>query len=768
MAYETLTDSALAFDIALRANELNRRLQGSASVPPPPTAPAQLLPDGRLNGAITFRRAPIPAGGFVTGFDISSDGKRMLHWADVWNGYIRDAGDTEWRELLRRDTLPPGEYDPLPATKSTDTGVFGARMAPSNKDVIYASWRGFLFKSVNGGKAFTRTAMRNARMASNLGAIRRANPVIDVHPDDPNRVIVGTNNDGVHVSFNGGTTFAEVAGLPATTKDFQNGDGKYLVGFDPRNTANVYIHAFGTGLFRSINGLAGPFTPVGGPATAACLVISKAGTVYVCQLRTSAAAVPNALWCFKGDQWSQIPGTTNADQVAVDPFDENHIVTTDENGSSFRQSLDGGATFIGHPRIRGDGETAWLSNRSKPIYPAEIGFDPVVPGKLWMAEGVGFAWAAMPKVQGETIVWHDFSNGNAELAPTRVVSIPGSPPIMCFWDKPFWRLDDAYKPVNMWSYPVPAGGTFNEGTVTVGYGVDWAIDDPQFLVGVAGQGDNRNGFSINGGKSWTQFATKPPATSYSFGGSVAVSTKANFVLLATNNSGGVYTKDGGATWHNVSFGGYDPVTRWNNAYYVNRANVAADKTRPGVFAAVVSNIYKLPDGRDATGRDIAGLWVSRDGAQTWTQAFKGCLQTTGRIDQFWQCELQYVPGHPGELLYADMAGHKDSRLVWMTDDGKSKTEIDSVRDVGAFGFGKAADGHPRPAVYLIATIGSRRGLWASFDWFATPPQYLTDSPLGTLSTISDIEGDLNIFGRVYAMIGGNGAAVADFIPKAAL
>src|SRR5689334_6987055 len=53
--------------------------------------------DGKLLGKFEWRRAPIPAGGFVPGLDISSDGSRMVHWADVFNGYIRNAGEDAWK-----------------------------------------------------------------------------------------------------------------------------------------------------------------------------------------------------------------------------------------------------------------------------------------------------------------------------------------------------------------------------------------------------------------------------------------------------------------------------------------------------------------------------------------------------------------------------------------------------------------------------------------------------------------------------------------------
>src|SRR3546814_6998706 len=63
--------------------------------------------------------APIGAGGgFVTGVDIASDGSFMVCNTDVFNGYIRHAGEAQWRHLLRQDNLAEADYDPRPDNRS--------------------------------------------------------------------------------------------------------------------------------------------------------------------------------------------------------------------------------------------------------------------------------------------------------------------------------------------------------------------------------------------------------------------------------------------------------------------------------------------------------------------------------------------------------------------------------------------------------------------------------------------------------------------------
>src|SRR3546814_10107709 len=108
------------------------------------------------------------------------------------------------------------------------------------------------------------------------------------------------------------------------------------------------------------------------------------------EISTSAAQIPDALHILRDGLWRRAPGTKNADQVAVSPFDPQHLVWANENSGQWWQSRDGGTTSVdfGNER-RAAGESAWLSDSGKAVYPAQILFDPLREGRLWIAEGVG-------------------------------------------------------------------------------------------------------------------------------------------------------------------------------------------------------------------------------------------------------------------------------------------------------------------------------------------------------------------------------------------
>ena len=69
---------------------------------------------------------------------------------------------------------------------------------PTNPDIIYAATTEGFWMSANGGKSWSLTTQRNLEINS-----------IAVHPDEPNRVLIGTNNFGVMISTDSGRSFSQ-------------------------------------------------------------------------------------------------------------------------------------------------------------------------------------------------------------------------------------------------------------------------------------------------------------------------------------------------------------------------------------------------------------------------------------------------------------------------------------------------------------------------------------------------------------------------------
>lgn len=721
---------------------------------------AKSQPALRVSGSgpirsVSLAQVPLGGGGFVTGIDISTDGQRFACRTDVANAYVRDAHDPAWRPLFSPTTMQQSDYDPLPALngKSDGQGVAGIRIAPSNKDVIVASFCGFVWKSVDGGRSVRRTRLEQKSMPANAGLQRLHNRTIDIHPYDADQMLVGTWGDGVWFTTDGGTRW-NPARVPDSGSSRDDQPGINLVLFDKANAKRVYVFVSSSGLYCSENGPGGSFRLLaGGPATCASLVQGPDDCIHLCeQLKGQAGQ----LWSYRpGSGWKAANLGHEAVALAVDPLRPGRLVACDPNGYFMVSDdrADSWQSIGGADWSRDSGEVGWTRGL-RTMFPAEIKFDPIVRDRLWIAQGVG---VARTLAAGSKYRLEDWSAGIEELCMVAAVSPPGGATVVSALDKPFWRIDSRGSYSNDFRYPVPAGGRHDPDLVTFASFLDFAGDDPKFLVGVVGStGRSAPGFSFDGGRTWAEFAAAP-AGGWGQGGCIAASTQNNIVLLPSNNGTGIFTLDGGKTWSTVTLDGARPTTGFANAFYVARKNLTADKTRPGTFALV----YTVIRNGNSYGEPLGGVWITRDGGKTWTQVLQGVIsagshdpsivRASGADDrQFWQCQLDYVPGYPRELIYTPHADYKSDPLFWSKDDGRSWSELNPrIRDVSCFGFGKAPPGQSRPAVYFWGSLDGEDGLYGSWDWFHTAPQLITRFPSRMLAKPSCISGDPDELGRIY-------------------
>src|SRR3546814_20571354 len=91
----------------------------------------------------------------------------MVCNTDVFNGYIRHAGEAQWRHLLRQDNLAEADYDPRPDNRSVlrakagngaNNGTYCTRLPPSDPRVIHTPRNPFLYRSTDAGPDVRRTA----------------------------------------------------------------------------------------------------------------------------------------------------------------------------------------------------------------------------------------------------------------------------------------------------------------------------------------------------------------------------------------------------------------------------------------------------------------------------------------------------------------------------------------------------------------------------------------------------------------------------------
>lgn len=706
-------------------------------------------------GRVTLAPVPIGAGGFVTGIEISTDGSRFACRTDAANAYVRDAGDRFWRPLFTPSSLGIADLDDLPKRndKVDAIGVGGIRIAPSNKNVIVATYLGHVWRSVDGGRTIQRTRLPQKRLFTNAGWQRLFNPTVDIHPGDPGMFVVGTWDDGVWFTDDGGATW-RASQLPDAGRSHDDQPGLNLVLFDPARPSRVYVFVTGLGLFRSEDGPGGKFEFLsGGPTHSSNIVAGTEGTIFVCEHTKQTKG--GQVWRYSpATGWSSVRPEREALVLAIDPQRPSHAYLMEANGFLMK-SDDSCATIdrvgAGDWATHG-GEIQWMGGLNR-IFPAQIRFHPRSSSRLWIAQGVGVASADLEKASP---IFEDWSAGIEELCATSVLCVPGGKTFLSAWDKPFWRVDNLQAFTNDFRFPVIEGRSHSADLVAFSSCMDFAPEDPNFLVGVvAPSKTSAPGYTMDGGDSWNAFSGTP-ASGWGYGGCIAAGSKQNFILLPSNKGAGVFTLDGGKSWLPVKLDGAHQTSGFSNAYYVARKNISADKTRPGTFALVYTTIKN-----NEYGEPLGGLWLTRDGGKSWTQQLTGVIgpRNTRPKDvaaqgldarQFWQCQLDYVPGWPGELVYTPHADFAADRFYWSQDDGRSWAELHkSIRNVRAFAFGRAASGQERPALYFWGEIRGRKGLYVSFDWCASEPRLVTRFPSEVLAGISCLGGDLNRFGRVY-------------------
>jgi photosystem II stability/assembly factor-like uncharacterized protein len=251
---------------------------------------------------------------------------------------------------------------------------------------------------------------------------------------------------------------------------------------------------------------------------------------------------------------------------------------------------------------------------------------------------------------------------------------------------------------------------------------------------------------MDGGQTWTPFATYPPAMpTAKIGGSIAASTPKNIVWAPSNNSSPYYTKDGGMTWKPISVGTAAAAREsgWGWAYYLRRQIVAADRVTAETFY-----IYNY----------LNGLYRSTDGGESWTLVHSGEIVRSSGFN----AKLGSVPGQAGHLFFTSGSqGSSGDRhpaanpFMRSTNGGATWTAVPGVLEVRAFGFGLALTNYP--AIFIVGWVKGIYGIWRSDDNAQTWVQ-IGDFPLGNLDNVTTIDGDKNVFGTVYIGFSGSGYA----------
>jgi hypothetical protein len=689
--------------------------------------------------ASNWQLLKVGAGGFVRNLAIAPDGTMVVHTdtngAYLWNG-------SSWAELVNSSSMPAALIAANPV--QLGAGVYEIQTAPSNTSIMYMAFDGYVFRSANQGTTWTQTAFAQNTGGTNPNdSYAQVGQKMAVDPNNPNIVYFGTENHGLYVTTNGGSSWSVVSGVPTGSTAGISGIVFYPAGGAVGGVTQViYACSNSNGVYVSTNGGTSWTQTPGGPSTVNNAAIDTSGNYY--------AASGQALWKYSGGRWTELFTDSNGIQaVAVNPFNASEVVAVRPSGW-VNVSYNGGSTWSGanYETTLVSTDIPWLvnGNQSNQIVFLDAGglaFSPVTNGQLVLSAGTG-VWKMNLPSSGVTpttaLTWTDMSVGIEQLVANAIVVPPvtGSSPILASWDRPFFKI------TNPSSYP-STYGPVQSSNIVAGWSLDYASSNPSFVVGIAeGNGGEESGYSTDGGSTWTYFASAP--ASGLNGGTIAASTPQNIIWAPASGRQPYYTLNQGASWTGITLPGVSGWSGFDSAYYLVQRSVTADRVNANTF-------YLYFPGH--------GVFQTSNGGATWTNVHSGYIESNSSFAGY-NSTIASVPGNAGQLFYTSgpssgsTAGSPvDNPLFRSTNGGATWTAVANVLAVSCFGFGAAAPGQTYPAIYIVGFVNNVFGIWQSVD-NATTWTNLGTYPIGELDGISTISGDPNTYGEVYVGFGGGG------------
>jgi len=703
------------------------------------------------HAATSWQDLKIGGGGYVRGLAVAPDGT-MVGRTDTNGAYLWSG--SAWVQLVNSSSMPAAFIAQNPV--STGAGVYELQMAPSKSSTMYMMFDGYVFASTNKGTTWTQTAFTQDSAGTNPNDnYAQVGQKMAVDPINPNIVYVGTEDRGLYVTTNGGTSWSAVSSVPTGT-----GAGISGILFYPGGgaaggaTQVIYACSNGSGVYVSTNGGTTWRLTSGGPTGVNYAAIDSSGNYYA--IGNGGAGV----WKYSSGKWTEVNSGTFL-TVAINPFNISEIVVT-QGGGQISFSYDGGSTWSGVDWNMSLSTTdiPWLLKASSyngipgPSFFLTTGglqFSPVTNGLLFQSGGTGVWQMSMPSsgATGYTaLTWNDMSVGIENLVANAILVPPGGVPVLASWDRPFFRI------TNPNVFPSTYGSVISN-TIEMGWSLDYASSNPSFIVGLSDwNGNEQSGYSTDGGATWTYFPSAPagvPGTY--FGGTIAASTPQNIIWAPANKSQPYYTLNQGATWTGINLPGVSSWSTFHWIFWLDQRSVTADRVNANTF-------YLYYPGN--------GVFTTTNGGVSWTKVKSGNIESNPSFSGY-NSTISSVPGKAGNLFYTSgvLSGSTatspvNDPLYRSTDGGATWTGVPNVLNVSCFGFGAAAAGQSYPAIYIVGYVNNTFGIWQSIDNAQTWTN-LGTYPTGALDTIKTISGDPNNYGEVYVGFAGGGYA---YLPAA--
>jgi xyloglucan-specific exo-beta-1,4-glucanase len=733
--------------------------------------PVDPPPNPTPTGAYQWKNVEVGGGGMVTGIVVHPKERNLVYARTDVGGVFR------WNESA-------GRWTPLSdGFSAAQNGYFDTEaiaVDPTDPNVVFAAGgngrpsegaQTALLKSIDRGSSW-RVLKTDLNIFGN-GDWRSSGERLAVDPNGRNVVYFGSREQGLWRSTNGGSSWEVVPGLPKG--DAAQGVG--FVAFDPTSgsgdstgSKRIWAGIAKEGVFqsddagatwrrvlegRNVQGADIPGYLMGDVS------VTARGTLYASFLKPNGGWVddgntPNGVYRLEAGSWQNISpdqrfnfdglsaiSVAGQDRVIVLPWDGNY----EWRGGAY--SEDGGRTWARIDFNDGDfqAQESWVTQNHQ-VFSQGVALDPFDPNRAWGAGGFG-VWRSdnvrsRDSAGKSSAKWTTYSKGISETVDITAKSLSNGTLITGIADLSGFVYNNLDA--------TPDARAAHQTPLFTYTSIDALSNDPNYLVAV-GQDQiyfyepDRSfaGFSTNGGLEWQRFPSLPqlgdaPARV----GRIALGVgDKNNIVWAPAGSGVYATLDGGRTWKlgviegtNESF---DPLYWWNGPFsntYLNGEPLTADKVNPKTFYAY-GNIKGWQ----------TKLYRSTDGGLTWKvfEPFNDGAWTGG-------AQLRSKPGRAGELLLA-----RDTRGLWRSNDGgQNFNKLAGVSRAQGVTFGKAAPGRSNPTIFLAGVVNGVEGIHRSDDDAVTWTSISGPANNVLTGKFSNIEGDVNVYGRVYVVPGGRG------------
>ncbi len=700
----------------------------------------------------TWQNAKIIDGGVMSGMVIHPTERGLMYIRGDVGGVYRWNPTTQlWVPLMDFIGGPEGSL----------MSVESIAIDPSDPNRLYIAagtspiWavNAAIFSSSDRGNSFTRANLPFKLGGNDIGHM--AGERLAVNPFSPNQLYLGTRSNGLWSSSDYGVTWSQVANFPITSSTDQV--GLPFVRFDSLRNGMVYVAAHTGGLYRTTDGgltwRVVPGQPAALPGGDTPRLMRSAqgrdGVLYLTYGNSAELAAMNNGAVYKLAQdgtWTNITprgpnGETNLwygfCAVAVDPQHSGTVMVATWDrwspGDTIYRSTDSGANWasLREHSVRDASLSPYAYfGASEPdfgVWTAILEIDPFDSNHAFYHSG-GTLWATDDLTNLDSLKvthWYVGADGIEETVVQSLISPPlGAHLLSGVGDDGGFRHDD-------FSISPPAFS--NPRMMEVSF-LDFAETNPSVVarVGLVDySGTMAGSYSVDGGNSWTQFASVPPGLADSphgaSGSMIAVSSDGATFVWSPVAAPPAFSRDRGASW-TVSAGAPGGL------------RVVADRVNPNTFYGWAG---------------LAGtFYVSTDAGASFAARAAGLPQDQGNPGWTNQAQPRAVPGREGDIWLPLTSG-----LYHSTDSGASFTRIGTVGSSLLAGLGAAAPGSQYAALYVVGTVNGVYGIFRSDDGATTWTRINDDAhQFGSLAVII---GDPRTYGRVYIGTMGRGVISGD-------